>query len=287
MALSLSENEEWSYFTVVARQRQMINSRKNDMRIISVNLNGIRSAERKGFFPWMLQQNVDVVCMQETKAQEHQLPPEVYHPDGYHAYFHDAEKKGYSGVGLYCRTEPDDVVEGLGWPDVDAEGRYIQADFGKLSVISLYLPSGSSGDERQAVKFGFMERFMDVLRAYRRKRREFIICGDWNIVHKEIDIKNFKSNQKNSGCLPEERAWLDRVFTEVGYVDAFRVVNQAPHQYTWWSNRGQAWANNVGWRIDYQVVTPGLKDKIAGASIYKDERFSDHAPLIVDYRYDL
>ena len=287
MALSLSENEEWSYFTVVARQRQMINSRKNDMRIISVNLNGIRSAERKGFFPWMLQQNVDVVCMQETKAQEHQLPPEVYHPDGYHAYFHDAEKKGYSGVGLYCRTEPDNVVEGLGWPDVDAEGRYIQADFGKLSVISLYLPSGSSGDERQAVKFDFMARFMDVLRAYRRKRREFIICGDWNIVHKEIDIKNFKSNQKNSGCLPEERAWLDRLFTEVGYVDAFRVVNQAPHQYTWWSNRGQAWANNVGWRIDYQVVTPGLKDKIAGASIYKDERFSDHAPLIVDYRYDL
>ena len=257
------------------------------MRIISVNLNGIRSAERKGFFPWLLTQNADVVCMQETKAQKHQLPPEVFHPDGYHAYFHDAEKKGYSGVGLYCRREPDNVVEGLGWPDVDAEGRYIQADFGKLSVISLYLPSGSSGDERQAVKFDFMARFMDVLRAYRRKRREFVICGDWNIVHKEIDIKNFKSNQKNSGCLPEERAWLDQVFTDVGYVDAFRQVNQASHQYTWWSNRGQAWANNVGWRIDYQVVTPGLRDKVAGASIYKDERFSDHAPLIVDYHYDL
>lgn len=253
------------------------------MRIISVNLNGIRAAERKGFFKWMLKQEADVVCLQETKAQEDQLPPEVYHPPGYHTYFHDAEKKGYSGVGLYCRKKPDRVIKGLGWPDFDAEGRFIEADFGGLSVISLYLPSGSSSEERQAVKFDFMERFTPVLEAMRRKKREYIICGDWNIVHKEIDIKNFKSNQKNSGCLPEERAWLDQVFGPMGFVDAFRVVDPRPEQYTWWSNRGQAWDKNVGWRIDYQVITPGLKEKVKAAAIYKDERFSDHAPLIIDY----
>lgn len=253
------------------------------MRIISVNLNGIRAAERKGFFKWMLKQDADVVCLQETKAQEDQLPPEVYHPPGYHTYFHDAVKKGYSGVGLYCRKKPDRVIKGLGWPDFDAEGRFIEADFGDLSVISLYLPSGSSGEQRQAAKFDFMERFTPLLEAMRRKKREYIICGDWNIVHKEIDIKNFKSNQKNSGCLPEERAWLDQLFGPMGFVDAFRVVDARPEQYTWWSNRGQAWDKNVGWRIDYQVITPGLKDKVKAAAIYKDERFSDHAPLIIDY----
>ncbi|MBI3772999.1 MAG: exodeoxyribonuclease III [Gammaproteobacteria bacterium] len=253
------------------------------MRIISVNLNGIRAAERKGFFKWMLKQDADVVCLQETKAQEDQLPPEVYHPPGYHTYFHDAVKKGYSGVGLYCRKKPDRVIKGLGWPDFDAEGRFIEADFGDLSVISLYLPSGSSGDIRQTAKFDFMARFTPVLEAMRRKKREYIICGDWNIVHKEIDIKNFKSNQKNSGCLPEERAWLDQLFGPMGFVDAFRVVEPRSEQYTWWSNRGQAWDKNVGWRIDYQVITPGLKDKVKAAAIYKDERFSDHAPLIIDY----
>ncbi len=253
------------------------------MRIISANLNGIRAAERKGFFKWMPAQQADVVCVQETKAQVDQLSEELHYPDGYHAYFHDAEKKGYSGVAIYSRNEPDQVIEGLGWTDFDAEGRYIQVDFGKLSVISLYLPSGSSSEVRQAAKFDFMQRFTPVLESFRRKRREFIICGDWNIVHKEIDIKNWKSNQKNSGCLPEERAWLDQLFGPVGYVDAFREVNQEPEQYTWWSNRGQAWAKNVGWRIDYQVITPGLKEKVKAASIYKDERFSDHAPLTIDY----
>jgi exodeoxyribonuclease-3 len=202
----------------------------------------------------------------------------------------DAEKKGYSGVAIYSRHKPDRVITGLGegFEDMDAEGRFIQVDFdklpgGKLSVISLYLPSGSSKEERQQVKFSFMERFTDTLKAMRRKRREFVICGDWNIVHKEIDIKNWKSNQKNSGCLPEERAWLDELFGPMGFVDAFRVVNQEAEQYTWWSNRGQAWAKNVGWRIDYQVITPGLKDAVKSAAVYKDERFSDHAPLIIDY----
>ncbi len=200
------------------------------------------------------------------------------------------KKKGYSGVAIYSRQKPDRIIRGLGegFEDMDAEGRFIQADFtredgSKLSVVSLYLPSGSSKEERQQIKFSFMDRFTDKLKAMRRQRREFVLCGDWNIVHKEIDIKNWKSNQKNSGCLPEERAWLDKLFGSMGFVDAFRVANQEAGQYTWWSNRGQAWANNVGWRIDYQIVTPALRDTIKGASIYKNERFSDHAPLIIDY----
>jgi len=263
------------------------------MRVITANLNGIRSAAKKGFFEWMVKQKPDVVCIQETKAQEHQLEVELHFPKGYHAYFFDAQKKGYSGVAIYSRKEPDKIIRGLGegFEDMDAEGRFIQADFqtagGKLSVISLYLPSGSAKEERQQVKFSFMARFEERLKKMRRQRREFIICGDWNIVHKEIDIKNFKSNQKNSGCLPEERAWLDKLFGTMGYVDAFRVVDERPEQYTWWSNRGQAWAKNVGWRIDYQVITPGLKETARKAVIFKDERFSDHAPLTLDYDYSL
>ena len=179
------------------------------------------------------------------------------------------------------------MVAGLGWHDIDIEGRFLEFQYNKLSVISLYMHSGSSSEERQAVKFDFMDRFMPYLQRLRRKRREYIICGDWNIAHKKIDIKNWRSNQKNSGFLPEERAWMDKLFDEVGYVDAFRVVNQQEHQYTWWSNRGQAWANNTGWRIDYQVITPKLAPLVRSASIYKDERFSDHAPLIIDYDYEL
>ncbi len=259
------------------------------MRIITANLNGIRSAANKGFFEWFTAQQADVLCVQETKAQEHQLEAEKHYPAGYHAYFCDAEKKGYSGVAIYSRREPDKVTIGLGegFEDMDAEGRFIQADFdtkgGKLSVISLYLPSGTSSDERQQVKFSFMDRFEERLKKMRRQKREFIICGDWNIVHKEIDIKNFKSNQKNSGCLPEERAWLDKLFGPMGYVDAFRVVDSQPDRYTWWSNRGNARANNVGWRIDYQVITPGLRDVVKRVAIYREKFFSDHAPLTIDY----
>ncbi|WP_455204268.1 exodeoxyribonuclease III [Kaarinaea lacus] len=255
------------------------------MKIVSANLNGIRAAEKKGFFQWMQKEKPDVICIQETKAQEHQLHPEDFYPPGYHCYYFDAQKKGYSGVAIYSRQKPQKVIRGLGegFEDMDAEGRYIQADFDKLSVISLYLPSGTSGDERQQIKYDFMARFEEVMRSMRRKRREFIICGDWNIAHKKIDIKNWRGNQKNSGFLPEERAWLDKVFGPMGFVDAFRVVNQEEDQYTWWSNRGQAWAKNVGWRIDYQVVTPKLKDKVRSVSIYKEQRFSDHAPLIIEY----
>ena len=253
------------------------------MRVITLNVNGIRAAGRKGLFDWLPKQNADVVCLQETKAQMDKLKDSLYRPAGFYHYFHDAEKPGYSGVAFYTRREPDDVIVGLGWPDVDAEGRYLEARFGKLCVVSLYVHSGSSSEERQAVKYGFLDRLMPYLKSLRRRRQEYIIGGDWNIAHRQIDLRNWRSNQKNSGFLPEERAWMDELFGAAGFVDAFRVVNQASDQYTWWSNRGQAWAKNVGWRIDYQVITPALRDKVTSASIYKSERFSDHAPLTIDY----
>jgi exodeoxyribonuclease-3 len=256
------------------------------MRVITANLNGIRAAAKKGFFAWLPRQNADVVCIQETKAQIHQLEDAIFHPDGYHCYYHDAEKKGYSGVALYSRREPDAVIRGLGWDYVDIEGRYLEARFGDIRVVSLYVQSGSSGDERQTIKYRFMDDFMPYMQSLHDEPAEYIICGDWNIAHKQIDLKNWKSNQKNSGFLPEERAWFDELFGPAGFVAAFRVVNPEPDQYTWWSNRGQAWAKNVGWRLDYHVVTPGLKDKIRSAEIYKEERFSDHAPLIMEYAWD-
>lgn len=256
------------------------------MRVITLNVNGIRSAGRKGFFHWLRRQRADVVCLQEIKAQVDQLDDSLYWPPSFNCYYHPAEKKGYSGVAIYARREPDEVVQGLGWPDVDCEGRWLEARFGRLSVVSLYLPSGSSSEQRQQVKFSVLDRLLPRLAELRDSGRDYIICGDWNIAHKNIDLKNWRGNQKNSGFLPEERAWLDTLFEQERFVDAFRVVNQDEDQYTWWSNRGQAWARNVGWRIDYQVVTPGLRESILGASIYKKKRFSDHAPLIMDYTLD-
>lgn len=253
------------------------------MRIITLNANGIRSASRKGFFAWMEKQNADIVCIQETKAQEHQLDDAIFRPTPYFSYYVDAQKPGYSGVALYARKEPDEVIRGLGWPDMDAEGRYVEAVFGNLSVISIYIPSGSSSEERQAIKFSFLERFLPFLKACKTSGRHYIFCGDWNIAHKPIDLKNWRSNQKNSGFLPKERAWLDEVFEQEGWIDAFRALKPGAEEYTWWSNRGQAWANNVGWRIDYQVVSPELASSLLATSIYKDERFSDHAPLTIDY----
>ena len=258
------------------------------MRIIAVNLNGVRSASSKGFFAWLAKQDAEIVCVQELKAQAPDMTAEMLRPDGYHGYFHYAEKKGYSGVGIYSRKQPERVTEGIGIADIDAEGRYIRADYGNLSVISLYLPSGSSGEERQAVKFSFMERFLPYLRELKASGREVVLCGDWNIAHKEIDLKNWRGNKKNSGFLPEERAWLTHVFDEIGFVDVFRRLHpEAQDQYTWWSNRGQAWAKNVGWRIDYQIATPGIAARAIEASIYKDERFSDHAPLTIRYDHAL
>ena len=253
------------------------------MRVITLNANGIRSAASKGAFAWLRDQDADVVCLQETKAQEGQLAGHDIDLPGFHRYFFDAERPGYSGVALYSRREPDSVVRGFGVPEFDREGRYLEARFGALSVVSLYLPSGSSGPERQASKFRFLEAFMPHLRKLRRRRSEYILCGDWNIAHKEIDLRNWKSNQKNSGFLPEERAWMDELLSEAGYIDAFREVTEAPDQYTWWSNRGQAWAKNVGWRIDYQIVSRGLAGMARAVAIHKSSRFSDHAPLTIDY----
>lgn len=253
------------------------------LRIVSLNLNGIRSAAGKGFYAWLACQQADVVCLQEIKAQVGDLATEMREPAGFHAYFHCAEKKGYSGVAIYTRRRPRRVIGGFKDDEFDREGRYLEIDLGKLTVVSLYLPSGSSSPERQDAKFRFLERFLPHLKALAGSGREIVLCGDWNIAHTEIDLRNWRSNQKNSGFLPEERAWLSRVFDEVGWVDVFRRLNQLPDQYTWWSNRGQAWAKNVGWRIDYQITTPGIAAKARRAEIYTAQRFSDHAPLIIDY----
>ncbi len=259
------------------------------MRIISVNLNGIRSARTKGFYDWLAKQDADVVCMQEIKAQATDMTREMLQPDGFYGYFHYAEKKGYSGVGIYSKKQPDAIIEGLGIADIDSEGRYIEARFGNLSVVSLYLPSGSSGEERQAFKFSVMDRFLPYLQSLKASGRDVIVCGDWNIAHKEIDLKNWKGNRKNSGFLPEERAWLSDLFNRVGWVDVYRKLHPdaADDSYTWWSNRGQAWAKNVGWRIDYQIATPKISETARTAVVYKSERFSDHAPLIMDYDFNV
>ncbi|HZW87220.1 MAG TPA: exodeoxyribonuclease III [Gallionella sp.] len=254
------------------------------MRIITINLNGIRSAATKGFYQWLAQQDADVICLQELKAQTANMTGQMLALSGYHGYFHYAEKKGYSGVGIYCRAQPQQIKVGLGVAEFDAEGRYLRADFADFSVVSLYLPSGSSGAERQAVKFKFMAVVMPHLRELRASGREILICGDWNIAHKELDLKNWRGNKKNSGFLPEERAWLTKLFDEVGFVDVYRALYPTQEAYTWWSNRGQAWAKDVGWRIDYQIATPTIAQRASTASIYKAQRFSDHAPLIIDYR---
>ncbi len=255
------------------------------LRIVSLNLNGIRSAASKGAFEWLDGNGADIVCVQEIKAQQADIDAMREAPARFSwAAFHCADKKGYSGVGLYARRKPDAVVEGFGDREFDAEGRYLQADFGTLSVVSLYLPSGSSSEERQQAKFRCMEKIRPRLALLAASGRDVVICGDWNIAHTEKDLKNWKSNQKNSGFLPEERAWLGDLLAH-GWVDVHRTLRpeDTGDAYTWWSNRGQAWAKNVGWRIDYQIATPGLAAKARAVSVYKAQRFSDHAPLIVDY----
>lgn len=255
------------------------------LRIISLNLNGIRSAYSKDVLPWIAARNADIVCLQELKAQYADLTDEMKYPAGLHAYYHCAEKKGYSGVGLWCRQKPDAVIEGIGNAEFDAEARYLRADFGRLSVISLYLPSGSSSPERQEAKFRFMAVFYPHLVELAKSDRDVVVCGDWNIAHQEIDLRNWKGNRKNSGFLPEERAWVSRVLEEGGWCDVYRRLYPATSDecYTWWSNRGQAWARNIGWRLDYQLATPDLAATACAASVYKAQRFSDHAPLTIDY----
>lgn len=253
------------------------------MRIISANLNGIRSAANKGFFDWLAQQQADVVAVQELKAQDADIASHLRTPAGLHGYFHYAEKKGYSGVALYCRRQPDRIIEGLGIAEIDVEGRYLEAQFGNLSIISLYLPSGSSSEERQQAKFSFMEHFRPHLERLAASGRDLLLLGDWNIAHREIDLKNWKGNLKNSGFLPEERAWIGQLFDELDYVDVWRKLYPDTPGYTWWSNRGQAYTKDVGWRIDYHIASAGLAAKAQAGTIYKERKFSDHAPLVIDY----
>jgi len=257
------------------------------LRVITLNCNGIRSAARKGMFDWLARQKADYVCLQETRAQPADLEDEceVFFPKGWHAHLNSAAKKGYAGVALYTRARPDQVLSSLGAAEFDGEGRYLEVRHGNLSVVSLYAPSGSAGPERQASKDRFLNFFLPRLREWASSGRDYVICGDWNIAHRNIDLKNWKGNQKNSGFLPHERAWMDRVLGDTGWVDAYRQLHPDAEgtSYTWWSNRGQAWARNVGWRIDYQVVSPALRARLKRAAIYKNNRFSDHAPLTLDY----
>ncbi|BEI36206.1 exodeoxyribonuclease III [Polynucleobacter sp. HIN6] len=259
------------------------------LRIISANLNGIRSAAKKGFMEWMQDQRADFICVQELKAQEADLESTILSPDGLNTYFHYAEKKGYSGSGIFTPHPIDDLQIGFGNPEFDAEGRYVEISIGSLSVVSVYMPSGSSSPERQEAKFRFLDAFLPHLIKLRNKGRQIVLCGDVNIAHQEIDLKNWKGNLKNSGFLPEERAWLTRLFTEEGYMDVYRHLE--PHAsdtcYTWWSQRGQAYTNNVGWRIDYQIATPEFGKSAKKASVYKKQRFSDHAPLTIEYDWKL
>ena len=255
------------------------------LRIITANLNGIRSAAKKGFFEWANTQSPDILCIQELKAQEADLDSALMNPNGYHGFFQYALKKGYSGVGLYSKKAPDSIKIGFDDGEFDAEGRYVEARFGNLIVISAYFPSGSSAPERQEAKFRFLDLFMPHIKQLKSEGLEIVLCGDINIAHKEIDLKNWKGNLKNSGFTPEEREWMTQLFSEAGFMDVYRFLhpNTEDECYTWWSQRGQAYAKNVGWRIDYQIATPGIAKKAQRVEIYKGEKFSDHAPLIIDY----
>ncbi len=259
-------------------------------RLISLNLNGIRSAANKGFLQWAESAGADCMGVQEVKAQADDVAGRFDSVAGMPGHFHFAQKKGYSGVGLYTRKAPTAVIQGFDAEEFDAEGRWVETRFDtakrKLSLISCYFPSGSSSEERQQAKFRFLAKMLPHLMRLKQER-EFILVGDINIAHQAIDLKNWRSNQKNSGFTPEERAWMTQLLTEGGLVDVFRTLNPNPDQYTWWSNRGQARAKNVGWRIDYHLATPGIAATAKREQIYLDQRFSDHAPLVIDYDFKL
>ena len=259
-------------------------------RLITLNLNGIRSAAKKGFLEWAESASADCMGVQEVRAQAEEVAGRLDSVAGMSGHFHFARKKGYAGVGMYTRKAPSSVILGLGSEEFDAEGRWVETRFDtperKLSLISCYFPSGSSGEERQAAKFRFLSHLYPHLMALKAER-EFILVADVNIAHQEIDLRNWKGNLKNSGFLPEERAWMTKLLTDGGLVDVFRRLNPKPEQYTWWSNRGQAWAKNVGWRLDYQLATPGIAATARAERIHLEPRFSDHAPLIIDYDFSL
>ncbi|WP_404301333.1 exodeoxyribonuclease III [Alicycliphilus denitrificans] len=261
-------------------------------KLTSLNLNGIRSATSKGVEAWIDQNRPDCICVQEIKAQATDMQGRFEELAGLKGYFHFAEKKGYSGVGIYTRHEPSDVIIGYGSEEFDAEGRYVELRFDRpgrrLSIISAYFPSGSSGEERQQAKFRFLDEFHPHLMQLKAER-DFILCGDINIAHQQIDLKNWRSNQKNSGFLPEERAWMTKLLADGGLVDVYRRLQPDTTDacYTWWSNRGQAYANNVGWRLDYHLASPAIAEAARSAAIFKDVKFSDHAPLTIEYDYPL
>lgn len=258
----------------------------SEVKIVSLNLNGIRAAARRGFIEWLQSCDAEYVCVQELRAQPADLSAvPAFTLPGWNAYFNCADRKGYAGVGIYSRRHPDAVLDTLDSCEFDSEGRYIELRFGILSVVSLYLPSGSAGPERQASKDRFLEFFYPKLDEWAHSGRHYIVCGDWNIAHTKLDLKNWRSNQKNSGFLPHERSWLTRVINELSFVDAWRHLHPDSEDdgYTWWSNRGRAYEKNVGWRIDYQLVTADLTATLKTATVYKKQRFSDHAPLIVEY----
>jgi exodeoxyribonuclease-3 len=257
------------------------------MKIITINVNGIRSAAKKKFFDWISQEKADFICLQEVRAPKDQLTNKNLHIAGYDLYSFEAQKKGYSGVAIYSKHTPNNIIKGLGSPLIDNEGRYIQLDFNNLKIASIYLPSGTSGNARQEIKYDCLKYYQKILSKQLKESVPYIICGDFNIAHNNIDLKNWRANQKHSGFLPEERAWLDVVFDQIGFVDAYRFKNPDKAEYTWWSNFANSWVNNVGWRIDYQVISPQLKHKIISTEIYRQEKFSDHAPLIINYDFAL
>jgi exodeoxyribonuclease III len=252
------------------------------VKILSYNVNGIRAAMKKGLIDFLRAESPDVVCLQEIKATSDQFDTDLFRELGYaHLYFHSAEKKGYSGVAILSKHKPDHVETGCGTSLYDCEGRILRADFGDVSVMSIYMPSGTTGEIRQAFKYKFLDFFFEYIRELRKERKKLVLCGDWNIAHTEIDIHNPKSNAKTSGFLPEERAWLSRFLAE-GYIDSFRHFSGELHQYSWWSSRFGARDRNLGWRIDYHIVTDSLKDQLRSASILQQARHSDHCPVVVE-----
>ena len=253
------------------------------MKVLTLNVCGIRASQKKGLFKWLKKVKPDLICFQEVRALEDQISSDDFNITGYKRYMSVAEKKGYSGVCIYTKETPKNINKNFGSKLFTSEGRFIELELNKLKIISIYFPSGSSGEIRQELKYQFMSKFESYLKKIKKGNKPILICGDWNIAHKEIDIKNWKGNKKNSGFLPEERAWIDKIINHYNCVDAFRFINGKPDNYTWWSNRGRAWDNNVGWRIDYQMLSSPKNIEILSADIYKKERFSDHSPLIIDY----
>ena len=257
------------------------------MRVITLNLNGIRAAFRKGFGGWLKNQDADLILLQEIRIQSDQLNAEQTQIEGFLPYFSFAEAKGYSGVGVYSRKKPISVGNKVDWLNFDKEGRFLMLEFQDLYVISLYLPSGTRSEERQNFKYETLAWFRRWSSSLVQSGKQVLVCGDLNIAHQEIDLKNWKGNRKNSGFLPEEREWMTKLFRVVGFCDVFRSLYPDLKIYTWWSNRGRAWEKNVGWRIDYQIATQELAVSATKGSVYRDERFSDHSPLIIDYDWEL